>query len=242
MSSMASDAESLRACPYGFCCRDMLQLKASISANDCPNLQSCKSLAKSGGMRDDLPVEGWETETFPITLVQDGAEQEVEWTRREAAIHMLARRGAPQSLDDMAAPQLLTRLSQKIDALHQALETLADEYIAPDQARMHAYHVYRPSRPELRAAGLPESELTRDRIRQYQNQFTYNKLTSREAIFGPVIKETLVKAIHLSRDSDARSVEGAKGIERRNRIHHIATLLGNAEALMQEALRVATDD
>ena len=172
----------------------MLQLKASISANDCQNLKSCKSLARSGGMHDDWSVDDWETETFPITVAHDGGEHLVNWTRRQAAIHMLERRGAPQALDDMEATGLLTRISLDIETLRQALETQADGYIAPDQARMHSYHVYRPSRPELRAMGLPEQELTPDRIRQHQRRFTYNKLTSREAIFVPALQDHLVKA------------------------------------------------
>ena len=36
--------------------------------------------------------------------------------------------------------------------------------------------------------------------------------------------------------------EASKGIERRNRIHQIETLLRNAETLLEEALSVATND
>lgn len=34
----------------------------------------------------------------------------------------------------------------------------------------------------------------------------------------------------------------AEGIERRNKIHQIETLLRNAEALLEEALRITSED
>lgn len=70
--------------------------------------------------------------------------------------------------------------------------------------------------------------------------YTYNKLLAETAIFEPVDEEHPVRAIHLSRNSDPRNLEGRLGIERRNRLMRIRTRLQIAATALAEANAIAT--
>lgn len=205
-----------------------------MSANECLNLTSCQSLARTRGMRADEPATG-EDERFPLRVGR------ATWrvTRQEAASAMLQRRGAAQTLAERPLPTIVNELREAIAQLSARLLALEPGYIAPDAATLHPYHVYRPSRPELRARGYPASALAHPTIRQHQRQFTYLKLMASEPVFAPAVRTPegppTVRTIHLSRAEDARSLEGQRGIERRNTIHRAERLLRQAQGLMEQA-------
>jgi len=73
-------------------------------------------------------------------------------------------------------------------------------------------------------------------------KYSYNKLTATEPIFAPSIERRNVKVIHLSRDDDARNIEGRLGIERRNRLRKVSTRLAQAQALIEESSQILSRD
>jgi hypothetical protein len=99
-----------------------------------------------------------------------------------------------------------------IEQLQQQLNNLQGQYIAPVGCEVHTYSVKRPS-----------------------GTYYYNKLTASEAIFEPSSKQEKVKVIHLSNNNDPRTEQAKLGIERRNQLTRVRTLLSNAVELFEEA-------
>ena len=232
-----TEPAKLRACPFGFSCRDMFQLHSELSANDCENLNSCKSLAATRGMTAQA------NERFLISSVSaDGSRDSTLLSEQEAAHLMLMHRGAAQTLEfGFEVENLIDTLSRHIIDLHEVLENCwQGEYIAPEGATVHTYTVYRPSRPELVANGTIPRNAPLSVVRECQRSFSYDKLTSSERIFRSALGgDERVKAIHLYRRGTARSVEAHKGIERRNRLHQIETKLRTAIKAVEEALDIS---
>ena len=235
-----TESAKLRACPFGFSCRDMFQLPSELSANDCENLKSCKSLSATSGMRSDV------SEVYPLQMVNEAGQREtLSMTEEEAAFLMLWYRGATQTIEfGFEVDGLIDTIARHIIDINEVLENEWEgKYIAPEGATVHTYSVYRPSRPELLARGLITSDASLSEIREYQRGFEYDKLTSSEAIFRSALRnDERVKAIHLSRRDTARSIEARKGIERRNRLHQIENRLKAAIAAVSEALDIAQID
>ena len=69
----------------------------------------------------------------------------------------------------------------------------------------------------------------------------YNKLTAPEPIFEPSEKQQKVKVVHLSHDDDPRNTEARLGIERRNQLTRVRTLLATTVELLQEAANTLTE-
>jgi hypothetical protein len=108
-------------------------------------------------------------------------------------------------------------IAQRIEQLQQQLNNLEGHYIAPPGCEVHTYSVKRPS-----------------------GTYYYNKLTASEAIFEPSSLEELVKVIHLSHNYDPRTEQAKLGIERRNQLSRVRTLLSNAVELLEEAANTLT--
>lgn len=143
------------------------------------------------------------------------AERErVRLNRGEAARMLLMMRGNPQSIESLGVAEQIRNLKQEIEQIETHLQgNFNDRYIAPTGCEAHRYNVKRP-------IGI----------------YWYNKLTSKEAIFEPAIKEEKVKVIHLSKDDDDRNLLGRKGIERRNKLIETRTRLRQVEDLLREIL------
>ncbi|MBD2241866.1 hypothetical protein H6G35_35670, partial [Aulosira sp. FACHB-113] len=71
--------------------------------------------------------------------------------------------------------------------------------------------------------------------------YGYNKLTADEPIFEPSEKQEKVRVIHLSHDDDPRNTEARLGIERRNQLTCVRTLLAKAVELLQEAANTISE-
>lgn len=110
-------------------------------------------------------------------------------------------------------------LRQLVEQLHEQLNNKEGQYIAPPGCEVHHYSVKRPS-----------------------GVYGYNKLTAREPIFEPSIEEQKVKVIHLSHDNDPRFLEAQLGIERRNRLMRVRTLLTTAESLLRSCANTLREE
>lgn len=134
--------------------------------------------------------------------------------RGQAARMLLMMRGNSQSPESLGIVGQVENLKRYIEQVENYLESnFSDRYIAPVGCEAHRYNV-------KRSKGI----------------YWYNKLTSKEAIFEPAIKEEKVKVIHLSKDEDSRNLLGRDGIERRNKLLETKTRLKQAEELLQQVL------
>ncbi len=213
-------------CRYGFSCASML-MQPGLTAEHCPNREVC------GIIRQLTPEE--EIEFQQARLQEQQRIVYSTWiTRREAALMMLRRRGCPQTLDSLGVNEALASLRENISHLEEVIAPMEESYIAPAQVEVHRYCVKRPSRTFLRNKGVPEHQ-----IRGCQQEFWYNKMTSKEGIFEPIIESDRVKVLHLSHDDSPRNIEARYGIERRNRLASIKTRIEAATALLMEATAMA---
>lgn len=72
-------------------------------------------------------------------------------------------------------------------------------------------------------------------VKRGKNSYSYNKLSAQQNIFNSAEGHTNVRVIHLSRSDDPRNLEARKGIERRNYLNWIRTLLNVAERAVAQA-------
>lgn len=183
-----------------------------IAPIDCANYISC---------RVALGLEP-ETEFELLRYRHQQQEQYLETirlTRSQAATMMLMRRGCPSSPACLGVEEAIDNLLGEIEQLRSQLSPLENEYIAPPGTEVQSYIVTRP-----------------------WGKYSYNKLTASKPIFTPSIEPRNVKVIHLSRDDDARNIEGRLGIERRNRLSKVLTRLNQAKALVCEAREILERD
>jgi hypothetical protein len=132
---------------------------------------------------------------------------------------MLMSRGCPQSQQSLGITEQMEAIAAIVEQLHQNLNNLEGHYIAPVGCEVHHYNVKRPS-------GI----------------YGYNKLTALEPIFEPSEKQQKVRVVHLSHDDDPRNLEARLGIERRNQLTRVRTLLAGAVSLLQGAANTLTQD
>ncbi|MEH2289363.1 hypothetical protein [Nostoc sp.] len=136
-----------------------------------------------------------------------------------AAIMMLMARGCPQTALSLGVTERMDAIASLVKQLYKQLKNKEGQYIAPSGCEVHHYSVKRPS-----------------------GVYGYNKLTAREPIFEPSIEKQLVKVIHLSHDNDPRFLEAQLGIERRNRLMRVRTLLTTAESLLRSCVNILREE
>lgn len=179
-----------------------------IDPGDCLNYKTC------GSGLQLTPDE--ELELVRIRSEQMRQYQErIRLTHRSAAIMMLMRRGCPQSPELLGVVFAIEAIATTLDNIRTGLTNFDGQYIAPAGCELHTYNVKRPS-----------------------GTYSYYKLTAENAIFAPSEKEQQVRVVHLSHQHDARYIEAQFGIERRNNLTQVRTLLQNASALLEEATRL----
>ncbi|WP_199331262.1 MULTISPECIES: hypothetical protein [unclassified Calothrix] len=200
-----------KICGLGFDCASMM-LQPGIDPGECFNYPTCGAAIK---LTPDEEIE--------LIRVREIASQQrqQEWerreeifrtTRREAAVMMLMSRGCPQSVQSLGVAAQMEAIAACVERLHHNLNNLEGCYIAPGGCEVHHYNVKRPS-----------------------GVYGYNKLTATEPIFEPSEKQQKVKVVHLSHDDDPRNTEARLGIERRNQLTRVRTLLATTVELLQEA-------
>lgn len=133
-------------------------------------------------------------------------------TRRQAAIMMLMQRACPATAQSLGVTEQVEAIATTLQQLQERLNGMSGQYIAPLGCEVHRYSVKRPS-----------------------GVYVYNKLTAKEPIFKPSELEDNVKVLHLSHDDDPRNTEARLGIERRNKLTHVRTLLERAAKLLHLA-------
>jgi hypothetical protein len=202
-----------------------MQLQPGLEPMDCPNYRTCGSASTLTPEEEVELIRVREIERQVREQANQAHRQEREriqeriWvSRRSAAVSMLKQRGCPQTLENFGLNESLALIEQQIQIVRSLAAQLAESYIAPDHCEAHRYNVKRPS-----------------------GTYTYNKLTSRDAIFAPSIEPNPVKVLHLSHDEDPCNLEGRQGIERRNRLHQAETQLKIAEATLEEAIAILSE-
>ncbi|BAZ02657.1 hypothetical protein NIES37_66700 [Tolypothrix tenuis PCC 7101] len=206
-----------KICGLGFDCASMM-LQPGLDPSECLNYKTCGAATK---LTPDEEIE-------LIRVRQIAAqERQQEWeriqetfrtTRREAAVMMLMSRGCPQSAESLGVAAQMAAIAASVAQLHQNLNNIEGLYIAPSGCEVHHYNVKRPS-----------------------GVYGYNKLTADEPIFEPSEKQEKVRVIHLSHDDDPRNTEARLGIERRNQLTCVRTLLAKAVELLQEAANTISE-
>jgi hypothetical protein len=185
-----------------------MMLHPGIDPGDCLNYKTCGSTVEL------TPDEELELVRIREEQMRQYQEQ-IRLTRRSAAIMMLLRRGCTQSPESLGIVSAVEAIATTLDNIRDGLPNFDGQYIAPPSCELHIYNVKRPS-----------------------GTYSYYKLTAENAIFAPSEKEQQVRVIHLSHYNDARYIEAQLGIERRNKLTQVRTLLQNASALLEEATRL----
>lgn len=187
-----------------------MMLHPGLTAIDCPNKDECGTIIQ---LTEEDRVELYRARLENNRRIVE----QVRMTREQTASYLLSSRGCPQTAESLGVTEAVRQLREAIAHLESTIEELSAGYIAPFGAEAHRYTVKRP-----------------------YGTYEYNKLTSKEAIFPPQIKEEEVKTIHLSKDTDPRNIEGRAGIERRNRSLAIATRVRLATELLDNAREKAS--
>ena len=213
-----------KKCGFGFSCASMM-MQPGLEPRECPNWKTC------GKVQSYEPHEIVELQR--VRLVESQRQQQVfRITRHQSAIMMLKERGGHQELSDFGIEALQADIAQALTDLQESLEPLTAGYIAPEGVNAHRYSVKRPGYIHRDPETGEETHVPR--------VYTYNKLLANSAMFEPAEEERPVRAIHLSRDSDPRNLEGRLGIERRNRLMQIRTRLQVAVTALAEADAIAS--
>ena len=200
-----------KICGLGFDCASMMLQPGLLDSGECLNYKTCGSAMKLS------PDE--EIELIRVRLLEQERNQETfRTTRRQAAIMMLMARGCPQTALSLGVTDRIDAIAFIVEQLHEQLDNEEGQYIAPPGCEVHRYSVKRPS-----------------------GVYGYNKLTAREPIFQPSIEEQLVRVVHLSHDDDPRNTEARQGIERRNRLMRVRTLLATTVGLLQGAANILSE-
>ena len=213
-----------KKCGFGFSCASMM-MQPGLEPKECPNWKTC------GKVQSYEPHEIVELQR--VRLVESQRQRQVfRITRHQSAIMMLKERGGHQELSDFGIEALQADIAQALTDLQESLEPLTVGYVAPEGVNAHRYSVKRPGHIHRDPATGEETHVPR--------VYTYNKLLANSAMFEPAEEERPVRAIHLSRDSDPRNLEGRLGIERRNRLMQVRTRLQMAATALAEAEAIAT--
>lgn len=201
-----------KICGLGFDCASMMLQPGLLDSGECLNYKTCGSAMKLS------PDE--EIELIRVRLLeQERLRETFRITRRQAAIMMLMARGCPQTALSLGVTERMDAIASLVEQLHEQLNNKEGQYIAPPGCEVHHYSVKRPS-----------------------GVYGYKKLTAREPIFEPSIEKQLVKVIHLSHDNDPRFLEAQLGIERRNRLMRVRTLLTTAESLLRSCANTLREE
>ncbi|MDM9383488.1 hypothetical protein QUB80_22635 [Chlorogloeopsis sp. ULAP01] len=214
-----------KICGLGFDCASMM-LQPGIDPGECLNYKTCGAATKLTpdeeielirvreieAQERELRVRLWNQEWERI-------QETFRTTRRQAAIMMLMSRGCPQSPESLGVTAPLQAIAACVQQLHHHLNNLEGQYIAPGGCEVHHYSVKRPS-------GI----------------YDYNKLTADEPIFEPSQKEQKVRVVHLSHDDDPRNLEARLGIERRNQLTRVRTLLASTVELLHSCANILSED
>jgi hypothetical protein len=206
-----------KICGLGFDCASMM-LQPGIDSGECLNYKTCGAATK---LTPDEEIELIRVREIMAQQRQQEWERREETfrtTRREAAVMMLMSRACPQSSESLGVAAQMQAIAACVEQLHHNLNNLEGCYIAPSGCEVHHYNVKRPS-----------------------GVYGYNKLTAPEPIFEPSEKQQKVKVVHLSHDDDPRNTEARLGIERRNQLTRVRTLLATTLELLLEAANILNE-
>ncbi|BAY87883.1 hypothetical protein NIES267_74070 (plasmid) [Calothrix parasitica NIES-267] len=215
-----------KKCGLGFDCASMM-IQPGIDPADCLNYETCGSAYELTPDEQLELIQIRQRQREEAQREQERIQERILVSRKQAARMMLMSRGCPQSLDSIGITDAIVDLTGQLSQLSQKiLEATQDQYIPPKEVEVHKYNVKRKGRV-----------------------FEYNKLMANEAIFKPIektrevtrngkkimINVEVVRMIHLSKDEDARNIVAREGIELRNKLSKVETLLKNAQQLIDEA-------
>ena len=206
-----------KICGLGFDCASMM-LQPGIDPGECFNYPTCGAAIKLTPDEEIELIRVREIASCQQQQEWERTEETFRTTRREAAVMMLMSRGCPQSSESLGVAAQMEAIAACVEQLHHNLNNLEGCYIAPLGCEVHHYNVKRPS-----------------------GVYGYNKLTALEPIFEPSEKQQKVKVVHLSHDDDPRNTEARLGIERRNQLTRVRTLLATTVELLQEAANTLTE-
>lgn len=200
-----------KICGLGFDCASMM-LQPGIDPGFCLNYDTCGAAIKLTPDEEIELIRVREIQAQQRQQEYERIQERFRTTRRQAAVMMLMSRGCPSSAESLGVDAKIQEIAACIEQLHHQLNHLEGQYIAPPGCEVHHYNVKRPS-----------------------GVYGYNKLTASEPIFEPSSKQEKVRVIHLSHDYDPRNLQARLGIERRNQLTRVRTLLAGAVELLQEA-------
>ena len=206
-----------KICGLGFDCASMM-LQPGIDPGECFNYTTCGAAIKLTPDEEIELIRVREIASCQRQQEWERREETFRTTRREAAVMMLMSRGCPQSAQSLGVAAQMEAIAACVEQLHHNLNNLEGCYIAPGGCEVHHYNVKRSS-----------------------GVYGYNKLTAPEPIFEPSEKQQKVKIVHLSHDDDPRNTEARLGIERRNQLTRVRTLLATTVELLQEAANTLTE-
>ncbi|BAT56968.1 hypothetical protein NOS3756_59800 (plasmid) [Nostoc sp. NIES-3756] len=207
-----------KICGLGFDCASMM-LQPGIDPGFCLNYETCGAATKLTPDEEIELIRVREIEIRSRRERRQRVQETIRTTRRQAAVMMLMSRGCPQNAESLGVTAQMQEIAACVEQLHHQLNNLEGHYIAPPGCEVHHYNVKRPS-----------------------GVYGYNKLTASEPIFEPSEKQERVRVIHLSHDYDPRNVQARLGIDRRNKLTRVRTLLAGAVELLQSCASTLSDE
>jgi hypothetical protein len=138
-------------------------MQPGLEPEDCPNAATCGTITS---------LSERERAELQIARMQNNRRivEAVRITPNWAAIRLLNSRGCPQTTETIGVDASLANLSSAIERCRAELNELSTGYVAPIGVEAHRYLVKRPGA-----------------------NYQYNKLTSKDPLFPPQVKDQKVK-------------------------------------------------
>lgn len=259
--SDSQPARNREQCPYGFTCSRMTS-QPNTTAINCWFVKDCRKLKKSSNSNIDDKLKQFlqqiselREELARLKRLQPNQKQKAQIKylsqrksflcrviAHEIAISKLEEFGNPLSAESFGIYEEILQIKKSIGCIKtqinnfSGLSNLNRNYIAPEGVEVHTYSVKHPPSSKF-PPGTPLEE-----IRTQQKIYKYHKLLSKTAQFKSETNSSRnCKVIHLGKNDSEKNIQARLGIERRNRLSKIRTLVTQAAEALQEAAELANE-
>lgn len=250
-----------KQCPYGFTCSQMTSQPNTIAEN-CWFLKDCREIKKDSNSNIDGKLNKFQQQILEVTKeivqsrqLQPNQRQKTNRQRlsqrlkflarviaHEKAVSELKKFGNPQSADNFGIYEQTLQIRESLKRIktqlnnYNGLSNIKRGYIAPKGVEVHTYNTKHPPSSKF-PPGTPLEE-----IRKQQTIYKYHKLLSKTAQFESETTDSRKrKVIHLGKYDSEKNIQARLGIERRNRLAKIRTLVTQAAKALHEAAELADE-
>ncbi|MDJ0596515.1 MAG: hypothetical protein QNJ72_42205 [Pleurocapsa sp. MO_226.B13] len=249
-------------CPYGFTCSKMTSRLNTI-AEHCEYLKDCRDIKKStsGSGNKDRNLKRFIKQNLELIekieqerQLKPQNQQKIKRLYRDISFysHVIKHERSVSDLKKFANHQLIgsfgiyeqrKRITKSLQRISTQLRNFNQKsnldrgYIAPSGVEVHTYTVKHPP------SGKFPPGTSVEEMRKQQKIYRYHKLLSKTAQFtSETDTSKKCKVIHLGKSDNEKNIQARLGIERRNRLSKIRTLITQAAEVLQEAAELADEE